>query len=166
MKETRYFYVPGAADAMELPADEAAHATRVLRLNGGDEMFLMDGEGRFYRAEVTMASAKHCMYRINEVIEKEKDWHARIHLAIAPTKMSDRMEWMTEKITEIGFDELTFLNCAFSERKTIRTDRMERIVVSAVKQSRKSWKPIVNPMTFFSDFVSRPISGRRYIAHC
>ncbi|MGM9704652.1 MAG: 16S rRNA (uracil(1498)-N(3))-methyltransferase [Prevotella sp.] len=166
MKETRFFYVPGAADAIELPVDEATHATRVLRLKGGDEIFLMDGEGHFFRAEVTVASSKHCMYDIKEVIDKEKDWQRRIHLAIAPTKMTDRVEWMAEKITEIGFDELTFLNCAFSERKSIRTDRMERIVVSAMKQSRKPWKPIVNPLTTFGDFVNLPITGRKYIAHC
>ena len=78
----------------------------------------------------------------------------------------DRIEWMTEKVTEIGFDELSFLNCAFSERKVLRTERIEKIVVSAVKQSRKPWKPIVNEMIPFKDFISMPREGRKFIAHC
>lgn len=166
MKETRYFYVPGVPEVTELPHDEASHAMRVLRLKCGDEMFLMDGMGKFYYAEVTLATSKRCMYRIKDVFDREKDWHSRIHLAIAPTKMSDRVEWMTEKITEIGFDEISFLDCMFSERRAIRTDRMEKIVISAMKQSRKPWKPKINPIVSFNDFVSKPIAGRKYIAHC
>ena len=97
---------------------------------------------------------------------QEATWHGHIHLAIAPTKMMDRMEWMTEKCTEIGFDELSFLRCLFSERTTIRTDRVEKIVVGAVKQRRKAWKPVVNELTKFSDFIHTPRQGRKFIAHC
>ena len=106
------------------------------------------------------------MYSIKETVEKEKDWNGHIHLAIAPTKMADRMEWMIEKATEVGFDEITFLNCKFSERKTLRVDRLEKIVVSAMKQSRKPWKPMINPMTDFSEFIKKDVGGLRYIAHC
>ena len=101
MKESRYFYVPDAAHQTELPMEEALHALRVLRLQSGDELFLMDGEGTFYRAEVTIAATKHCMYEIKETLPQEKSWRGRIHLAIAPTKMIDRIEWMAEKATEI-----------------------------------------------------------------
>lgn len=166
MKEARYFYVPGAADGNELPPEEAQHALRVLRLQGGDEIFLMDGRGTFYRAEVTVASSKHCLYDIRETLPREKTWRGTIHLAIAPTKMMDRMEWMAEKITEVGFDHLTFLNCKFSERRNIRTDRVDKIVVAAMKQSRKPWKPEVTELTPFADFVSLPREGRKFIAHC
>lgn len=166
MKETRYFYVPDAAHQLELPTDEATHATRVLRLKSGDEMFLMDGAGSFYRAEVTLVSNKKCLYEIHETMPQEKTWNGKIHLAIAPTKMTDRIEWLVEKATEIGFDDITFLNCRFSERKVLRIDRIEKIVVSAMKQSRKPWIPQVHEMMAFTDFVKANHTGKNYIAHC
>lgn len=166
MKEVRYFYVPDAKNNNELPQEEATHALRVLRLKSGDEMFIMDGTGNFYHAEVSLATNKKCLYEIKETLPQNKTWKGHIHLAIAPTKNMDRIEWMTEKATEIGFDELTFLNCTFSERKVLRTERIEKIVVSAVKQSRKPWKPIVNEMIPFKDFISMPRKGRKFIAHC
>lgn len=166
MKEVRYFYVPDAANQTELPPEEATHALRVLRLKAGDEIFLMDGEGVFYRAEVSMASSKHCLYDVLDTMPQERAWNGRIHLAIAPTKMMDRIEWMAEKCTEIGFDEISFLNCKFSERKVLRADRIEKIVVSAVKQSHKAWKPLVNDLTTFKEFVTAPRQGRKFICHC
>lgn len=166
MKEVRYFYVPDAENNNELPQEEATHALRVLRLKSGDDMFIMDGIGNFYHAEVSLATNKKCLYEIKETLPQNKTWKGHIHLAIAPTKNMDRIEWMTEKATEIGFDELTFLNCIFSERKVLRTERIEKIVVSAVKQSRKPWKPIVNEMISFKDFISTPRKGRKFIAHC
>ncbi|BCS86229.1 MULTISPECIES: 16S rRNA (uracil(1498)-N(3))-methyltransferase [Prevotella] len=166
MKEVRYFYVPDAENNNELPQEEATHALRVLRLKSGDEMFIMDGTGNFYHAEVSLATNKKCLYEIKETLPQNKTWKGHIHLAIAPTKNMDRIEWMTEKATEIGFDELTFLNCTFSERKVLRTERIEKIVVSAVKQSRKPWKPVVNEMISFKDFISTPRKGRKFIAHC
>ena len=166
MKEVRYFYVPDAANQTELPPEEATHALRVLRLKAGDEIFLMDGEGVFYRAQVSMASSKHCLYDVLDTMPQERAWNGRIHLAIAPTKMMDRIEWMAEKCTEIGFDEISFLNCKFSERKVLRADRIEKIVVSAVKQSHKAWKPVVNDLTTFKEFITAPRQGRKFICHC
>lgn len=166
MKEARYFYVPSAVAQSSLTDDEAKHAMRVLRMHSGDEMFLLDGEGGCYRAEVTDITQKHCDYRILETIDVQRTWHGSLHLAVAPTKMIDRMEWFAEKATEIGFDCLSFLNCDYSERRQIRIDRIERIVVSAMKQSRKPWKPMVNDMMSFKDFVRQPQPGRKYIAHC
>ena len=166
MKEIRFFYVPEAGKVQELPTEEATHALRVLRMRTGDEMYLMDGQGVFYHAEVGMTTNKKCFYHIRETLPQEKTWRGRIHLAIAPTKMMDRIEWMAEKATEIGFDELDFLDCKFSERKTLRTDRVERIVVSAMKQSHKAHKPMVGEMDPFADFVARPRDGRKFIAHC
>lgn len=166
MKEVRYFYVPDAANQVELPAEEATHALRVLRLKGGDEIFLMDGEGSFFRAEVTAASSKRCLYEIKEEMPQQRAWKGHIHLAIAPTKMMERIEWMAEKATEIGFDELSFLNCQFSERKVVKTPRIDKIVISAVKQSHKAWKPVVNELISFKDFIQTPRPGRKFICHC
>ena len=166
MKEVRYFYVPDAANQVELPAEEATHALRVLRLKGGDEIFLMDGEGFFYRAEVTAASSKRCLYEIKENMPQQRAWKGHIHLAIAPTKMMERIEWMAEKTTEIGFDELSFLNCQFSERKVVKTPRIDKIVISAVKQSHKAWKPVVNELESFKEFIQTPRPGRKFICHC
>ena len=166
MKEVRYFYVPDAANQVELPAEEATHALRVLRLKGGDEIFLMDGEGSFFRAEVTAASSKRCLYEIMEEMPQQRAWKGHIHLAIAPTKMMERIEWMAEKATEIGFDELSFLNCQFSERKVVKTPRIDKIVISAVKQSHKAWKPVVNELVSFKEFIQTPRPGRKFICHC
>jgi len=166
MKEVRYFFVPDAAHEGELPAEEATHALRVLRLQAGDEIFLMDGQGTFYRAEVSVATNKRCLYDIQESMPQQPAWHGHIHLAIAPTKMMERIEWMAEKATEIGFDELSFLNCQFSERKVVKVPRIDKIVVSAVKQSHKAWKPIVNEMLSFKEFVQTPRPGRKFICHC
>ena len=158
MKEARYFYVPDAANANELPTEEAMHALRVLRLKSGDEMFLMDGNGFFYKAEVTLAATKHCMYEIKEKMPQEKTWNGNIHIAMAPTKMMDRTEWFAEKATEIGVDELAFINCKFSERKVMRTVRLDKIIVP--------WKPQLSPLIPFKDFIHKERSGLKFIAHC
>ncbi len=166
MKEARYFYVPDAATTNELPAEEAMHALRVLRLKSGDEMFLMDGTGNFYRAEVTLAATKHCIYEIKEKLPQAKTWKGNICIGMAPTKMMDRTEWFSEKATEIGVDELVFLNCKFSERKTMRTVRLDKIIISAMKQSRKPWKPVLSPLISFKDFIEKGRDGMKFIAHC
>ena len=95
-----------------------------------------------------------------------KGWNGNIHIAVAPTKNMDRIEWFAEKATEIGLDALTFVNCRFSERKVIKTERVERIVVSAMKQSLKYSKPVVDEMVDFKKFVSQERAGEKYIAHC
>ena len=166
MKEARYFYVPDAAQQTELPAEEAMHALRVLRLKSGDEMFLMDGVGNYFKAQVTIAATHHCYYEILETMPQEPQWQGRVQLAIAPTKMMDRIEWMMEKVTEVGLDEVSFLNCQFSERRLVKTTRLDKIVVSAMKQSHKAWKPAINEIASFKSFVQQPREGRKYIAHC
>lgn len=166
MKEVRSFYVPDALTANELPPDEAMHALRVLRMKIGDEMVLMDGKGNYYRAEVTLAHTKHCMYEIKEQKPQERQWQGHVHLAIAPTKMMDRIEWMTEKAVEVGIDELSFLNCQFSERRLVKIPRLEKIMISAVKQSHKAWATQLNEIVTFDTFIQQPREGRKYIAHC
>ena len=166
MKETRYFYVPDAASTNELPAEEAAHASRVLRLESGDEVFLIDGAGCFFKAQLTLVTKSRCLYDIVERLPQEKTWHGRIAIAMAPTKVIDRVEWTLEKATEIGVDEFSLLNCTFSERRNVKLERLDKIVVAAVKQSRKAWKPLLNDLQSFEHFVKQPRKGVKYIAHC
>ena len=166
MKETRYFYVPNAESSNELPAEEAAHASRVLRLESGDEVFLIDGAGCFFKAQLTLVTKSRCLYDIVERLPQEKTWYGRIAIAMAPTKVIDRVEWTLEKATEIGVDEFSLLNCAFSERRNVKLERLDKIVVAAVKQSRKAWKPLLNDLQSFEHFVKQPRKGVKYIAHC
>ena len=166
MKEVRFFYAPYAAITHELPEEEAQHAVRVLRLDAGDEIMLMDGKGSFYLAEITEATKKRCFYQLKETLPQPRQWQGHLHLAMAPTKNLDRVEWLAEKATEIGFDELTFLNCKFSERKVLKTERIDKILISAMKQSHKAWKPILNEMTDFKDFMKRDFKGGKFICHC
>lgn len=166
MKEERYFYVPDAAAASELPQEEAMHALRVLRLTEGDEISLVDGEGTLYRAVITSATGKHCHYDIAESLPQQRPWRGRLHIAMAPTKMMERTEWMAEKVTEIGVDELSFPECRFSERRKMRKERVEKVVVAAMKQSHKAWMPQVNDMCAFKQFIDNERGGRKYICHC
>lgn len=166
MKEERFFYVPQAAQRTELPDEEAVHAVRVLRLTAGDELTLIDGQGAFHLAVVTDTTGKRCAYRIEQTLPQPRQWRGHLHLAIAPTKMMERIEWLAEKATEIGFDELSLLDCRFSERRVVKTQRLEKIVVAAVKQSRKAWKPVVNEVERFDAFIDAHRTGHRFIAHC
>lgn len=167
MKEIHFFYVPDAATAAELPAEEARHAIKVLRLSEGDRMVLADGQGCFYDAEVADISSRSCGYNILGCNKMENSWNGHLHLAVAPTKNIDRTEWLVEKAVEIGVDEISFLDCRCSERRVLKLERIERIVVSAVKQSHKPWMPRVNPLVPFDKFIARPdIAGEKYIAHC
>ena len=166
MKETRYFYVPNAAHCNELPDEEASHAASVLRMESGDEVFLIDGEGCFFKAQLTLVTKSRCLYNFVERLPKEKTWSGRLAVGMAPTKSIDRVEWTLEKATEIGLDEFSLLNCAFSERRNVKLERLDKIVVAAVKQSRKAWKPQLNDLLPFERFVKQPRKGAKFIAHC
>ena len=160
------FYTPDIQTSLELPEEEAQHCTRVLRLGIGDEITLTDGKGNFYRAEITVATNKRCLVKLIETIPQEPLWPGHLHIAMAPTKNMDRNEWFAEKATEIGFDELTFLNCRFSERKAIKTERIEKILVSAIKQSLKARLPKLNEMVDFDKFITQDFPEQKFIAHC
>lgn len=166
MKELRYFYAPDALTTQQLPDEEANHVLRVLRLGEGDSLNITDGRGHLIEATITQATRRECFFKIVKVEKHPPLWPRRVHLAVAPTKNIDRMEWLAEKATEVGFDELTFLDCQFSERRQLREDRIEKIVVSAMKQSRKAWKPKVNAMVPLGKFIEAHGEGRRFIAHC
>lgn len=161
------FYTPDIETSKELPSEEASHCLRVLRLSPGDEITLADGKGNFHIAEIETATAKRCSVTIKESKHEEPLWKGHLHIAMAPTKNMDRNEWFAEKATEIGFNELTFLECRFSERKTIKAERIEKIMVSAMKQSLKATLPKLNEMIAFKTFIQqeRP-NTQKFIAHC
>lgn len=166
MKEVHLFLAPDIANTHELPAEEAAHAVRVLRMKEGDRMLVCDGKGFFYDCEISTADSKRCRVNILRADEGKKYWKTAIHLAVAPTKNMDRMEWLSEKATEIGFDSISFLACKNSERRVVKTERIEKIIVSAVKQSHKAWMPEIREICSFSSFIRQPFNGQKFIAHC
>ena len=173
MKEERYFYCPDLPSpdrcrGLEgvLPDSEESHALRVLRLTVGEPLMLMDGRGTFFQAVVVSTSGHHLHYRIDDVLPQQSEWPGHLHLAVAPTKMMERTEWLIEKAVEIGINELSLLDCRFSERRQVKSERLERIVVAAVKQSRKAWMPRISPMTPLQDFLRQNTTGHRFIAHC
>ena len=165
MKEIRYFYAPEALTESLLPADEASHALRVLRLREGDELLITDGRGHLIEATITEAHKDVCRFNINKVEETERPWPCGVHLAVAPTKNIDRIEWLVEKATEIGVDSITFLECANSERRVIKPERLDKIAVAAMKQSHKCYKPQINDMISFEEYVESA-EEQGYIAHC
>ncbi len=159
------FYTPDINKIKELPAEEATHCSRVLRLKEGDQIELADGNGSLYNAEITLATNKKCLVNIlSQYDVPRKPYY--IHIAMGPTKNMDRNEWVAEKNTEIGMDELSFLKCRFSERKVIKTDRIEKILISAMKQSKNAYLPKLNPIQEFKDFITQPFDGQKFIAHC
>jgi 16S rRNA (uracil1498-N3)-methyltransferase len=138
----------------------------VLRKNIGDEILLTDGKGSFFKASITNPHPKRCEFEIIETFERPNPWNFFIEIAVAPTKNMDRMEWFVEKATEIGIDKVTLLCCRFSERKDVKKARLDKIAVSAMKQSQKAIVPEITEMTEFKKFVTRPFDGRKFIAHC
>ena len=160
------FYTPDLSTSFELPLEEAQHCMRVLRLKERDEIQLTDGLGHFFKAVITIASPKHCKVEILETTTQDLPWKNQIHIALAPTKNMDRNEWFAEKATEIGINQISFLNCRYSERKEIKIERIEKILISAMKQSQKATLPKLQGMTDFKLFISRHFDGQKFIAHC
>ncbi len=145
---------------------ESKHIVRVLRKKVGDQLYITNGKGILYIAKITIANDKKCLTTIISVLQKPKPWNYHLHIAIAPTKNIDRFEWFLEKATEIGIDEITPLLCNHSERKVIKTERLEKIIDAAMKQSLKFYLPKLNPLTKFSDFTKQELEGSLCIAHC
>jgi len=164
--EKTIFYTPGIADNPELPHEEAQHCVRVLRKKEGDEILLTDGKGFFYDARIIQANPKHCIVNILKVIEQPKYWDFNLQIAFAPTKNIDRVEWFAEKATEIGIDRFSPILCQYSERKEIKSQRIEKILISAMKQSQKAILPQLDNMQPFSSFLRQDFEGRKFIAHC
>lgn len=161
------FYTPDiTGDYCTLQEEESKHCVRVLRLVHGDGVILIDGRGGYYEAEIDEANPKHCTISICKKIENFGQRNYHIHIALAPTKNIDRTEWFIEKSVEMGIDEITPLICSRSERTSVNTDRLEKIIISAMKQSIKVYRPTLNPPTKFADFVKADRIGHKLIAHC
>ena len=160
------FYCPNIRTNPEMPDTESQHCARVLRMKEGDPLLITDGKGFFYRAQLLQANPKSCIVVIEEELAQPKDWNFDLHIAFAPTKKLDRMEWFVEKATEIGIDTFSPLNCRYSERKHINAARLEKIMVSAMKQSQKCRLPQFDEMIKFDAFIKQPFEGQKFIAHC
>ena len=160
------FYSPSVETEHILSEEESAHAVRVLRLKTGDKIEIVDGVGGLYKAIITNPHPKHCEF---ETLEKISDFGKndfRIHIAIAPTKNIDRFEWFVEKCTEIGIHEITPIICRYSERKVIKPERIEKIIVSSSKQSYKALFPKLNPVCSFNEFIKNYSATQMFISHC
>ena len=161
------FYTPDlSGKTYTLDETESKHCVRVLRLEKGDEITLVDGRGGFFTAEIVDPNPKRCAVN---VIKSELNFGRRsfeVHLAIAPTKNIERIEWFLEKTTEIGITRITPLLCRYSERKEIKNERLEKVMVSAMKQSLKAYLPRLDELTKFKDLVNQPFEGQKFIAHC
>jgi 16S rRNA (uracil1498-N3)-methyltransferase len=149
-----------------LNEEESGHAIRVLRLKENDAIIAVDGKGNRYEAQISVADAKRCRIRITGISQEFEKRNYRLHLAVAPTKNSDRMEWLIEKATEIGLDEFTPLCCRYSERKNIQRNRLERVAIAAMKQSLKAFLPEINEIIDFEKFIPGFFNGKKFIAHC
>lgn len=160
------FYAPDILTLSELPESESQHCIRVLRKQIGDQIDITDGKGYFYKASITDPHPKHCKIEITETIKSLPSWSNTIEIAIAPTKNIDRIEWFVEKATEIGINKISFLKTRYSERKDIKMDRIEKILISAMKQSVKANLPELQTMTEFKKFITQKFNGRKFIAHC
>ncbi|WP_045689334.1 16S rRNA (uracil(1498)-N(3))-methyltransferase [Hymenobacter sp. AT01-02] len=160
------FYAPDLTQptTYTLPEDESKHAVRVLRLSPGDAVVLVNGAGGVYAAEVADANPKRCQLRILQEQQVPRPTY-QVHVAVAPTKNLDRMEWLVEKATEIGVQTISFLRCARSERRELKLDRLEKIAVSALKQSGQAWLPVLADLTDFSRFLPTIPPETTFIAH-
>lgn len=160
------FYAPNIQLSSLLPEKESQHCVKVLRMREGDTLTITDGKGFLYECILTQANPKQCMVTVRHTIEKPKGWNYRLAVAFAPVKQMERNEWFVEKAVEIGIDCFIPILCDYSERKEIKKDRMEKIAVSAMKQSQQAWLPGIEELTRFENLISQPFNGKKYIAHC
>ena len=145
---------------------ESRHIVKVLRKKEGDAIYITNGKGQVFNCKITIANDKKCLVSILGKEEKKQFKDYYLHVAIAPTKNNDRLEWFIEKATEIGIDEITPIICQNSERKIIKKERLEKIIVAAMKQSLKFYLPKLNEAVSFSEFLKKKQKGDIYIAHC
>lgn len=161
------FYTPKIENGLALlDEEESRHLISVLRKKPGDRLDITDGKGKFYTGELAECGKKHALARILTSTDEIKERSFHIHIAMAPTKNMERFEWFLEKATELGIDEITPVLCKRSERETARNDRMEKILVSAMKQSLRATLPKLNPLTPFRDAVKNTSEKQRFIPWC
>jgi len=163
------FYTPDIDPAHPnymLSEEESKHCIRVLRLEAGAEVQLIDGRGGLYTASILDAHPKRTVLQINSAVQAFNKRNHYLHIAVAPTKNIERMEWFLEKATEIGIDEITPIICQRSERRELKTDRLNKIITSAIKQSIKAYHPVLNEPVSFNQLLAKPFDGQKFIAHC
>lgn len=159
------FYTPDlSSEVYTLGKEDSRHCIRVLRLDEGDRITLTDGVGSFYDAQITDANPKAAGVKIiRKTLEKALPY--KVHVAVAPTKNISRTEWAMEKCTELGISCISLLNCEHSERKMVKEPRLERIITAAMKQSLKAYRPALNAMISFREFIDQPFKGQKFIAY-
>ena len=160
------FYSPNILETLALSEEESLHCAKVLRIKAGEEVLIVDGKGGMFVAKIIAPHPKHTAVEIINKQGVETGRPSRIHIAIAPTKNMDRLEWFAEKVTEIGIDEITPVFCRFSERKNINLERVEKILVSAMKQSQKAYLPKLNPACQVQQLIKQASEQQKFIAHC
>jgi len=161
------FYTPDIeTDIYVLSEEESKHAVRVLRLTESDSVQLTDGKGNWFEAQIMDAHPKRCSLQIQSKIVEYGKRSFYTHIAVAPTKNIERIEWFLEKAVEIGLDELSLLYCDFSERRNVKIERLEKIAAAAMKQSMQAYMPVINEPCKFSDFMKKSLPANRFIAHC
>ncbi len=162
------FYNPNInnnSESFSFDKEESKHIIKVLRKKDTDILYVTNGLGDLFKTEITLASDSKCTVRIVGV-EKSSQPKYQLHLAVAPTKMNERYEWFLEKATEIGVTQITPIICDHSERKQIKTERFDKIIQSAMKQSNQYFLPKLNEPILFKDFMKNKTKGIRLIAHC
>ncbi|MFD1139657.1 16S rRNA (uracil(1498)-N(3))-methyltransferase [Larkinella insperata] len=157
------FYQPDAGAFPFLSEEESRHCVKTLRLTKGDSIDVTDGRGSRYKSVIETADPRRCTFRIQETTT-EIPRPYRIHLAVAPTKNSDRIEWLVEKTVELGIDHLSFFVSKHSERRLLKIDRLEKIAVAAMKQSLQLFLPVIDPLLDFASVLTQP-ADQRFIAH-
>ena len=160
------FYCPDIADTLMLGEEDSKHCVKVLRMGEGDTIEVVDGNGKLYTCRITMAHPKRCAIEVLDKQEQPPHWGHQIVLGIAPTKNLDRMEWLVEKCVEMGIDRIIPLRCHNSERTVLKTERLRKIMVSAMKQSLKATLPLLDEMTPIERVFADPFEGVRLIAYC
>lgn len=160
------FFAPDLAATLTLPPDESQHCVRVLRRVEGDEIEVVDGQGTLYRCRIALAHPKRCQVQIVEAIAQPTHWRHQLVLAVAPTKLMDRLEQMTDRVTEMGIDRIIPIACHNSERKVLKTERLHKIAVSAMKQSLQACLPQIDELTPVAQVLAMPFGGNRFIAYC
>lgn len=153
-------------DTVVLPEEEAHHAAHVLRLRTGDRVGLLDGRGRSATAEMIAVNKREVLARVVELTQHPGERNARIHLAVAPTKQIDRFEWFVEKAVEVGVDRITPLSTERTERSRLRTDRLQRVAISAMKQSQRTWLPVIDDLVPLEDLISHDLPPQRCFGWC
>lgn len=160
------FYCPDIAETLTLGEEDSKHCVKVLRMGEGDTIEVVDGNGNLYTCRISMAHPKRCAIEVLDKEQQPPHWGHRIVLAIAPTKNLDRIEWLVEKCVEMGVDRIIPLRCHNSERTVLKTERLKKIMVAAMKQSLKATLPQLDEMTSIMDVIAEGVEGTRCIAYC